>query len=46
VIGMKTMTRAARERLSGGTPSKPRASFTAAAVGSAVAVFVYRTLRS
>jgi hypothetical protein len=46
VIGMKTVGRTARERLSGDTPSKPRASFTAAAVGSAVAVVVYRALRS
>jgi hypothetical protein len=43
---MKTVGRAARERISGDMPSRPRASFTAAAVGSAVAVVVYRALRS
>jgi hypothetical protein len=46
VIGMKSVRRTAQERLSGETPSRPRASFTAAAVGGAVAVLVYRALRS
>jgi hypothetical protein len=44
--GIKTVALTAGERVAGGTPSVPRASFTAAAVGSAVALVVYRTLRS
>jgi hypothetical protein len=43
--GVKTVAGAATERLVGGQPSVPRASFTAAAVGGAVAVVVYRVLR-
>lgn len=43
--GATTVARTATERLVGGEPSVPRASFTAAAVGGAVAVLVYRVLR-
>lgn len=38
--------RAASERLGGGRPTRMRASFTAVAVGGAVAATVYRALRS
>jgi hypothetical protein len=41
-----TVGKAAVERLMGDNPSVPRASFAAAAVGGAVAVAVYRVLRS
>jgi hypothetical protein len=44
--GMKTIERAARERLDGGRPSWFRASVSSAMVGTAVAVGVYRALRS
>jgi hypothetical protein len=40
------MVRAASERLGGGRPNRMRASFTAAAVGGAVAATVYRALRN
>jgi hypothetical protein len=42
----KTVVRAAGERLVGGQPNRVRASVAAAAVGGAVAVTVYRVLRS
>ena len=42
----KTVVRAAGERLGGGQPGRWRASVAAAAVGGAVAVTVYRVLRS
>jgi hypothetical protein len=38
--------KAAVERIAGENPSVPRASIAAAAVGGAVAVVVYRVLRS
>jgi hypothetical protein len=44
--GTKTVVRAAGERLGGGRPSRTRASFTAVAVGGAVAATVYRALRT
>ena len=44
--GLKTIERAARERLEGGRPSRVRASVSAAVAGGAVAVTVYRALRS
>jgi hypothetical protein len=46
VKGAKTVVRAASERLGGGQPNRLRASVAAAAVGGAVAVTVYRVLRS
>ncbi|MGH8733435.1 MAG: hypothetical protein ACREVB_07115 [Burkholderiales bacterium] len=42
----KTVVRTASERLGGGRPTRVRASVTAAAVGGAIAVTVYRALRS
>jgi hypothetical protein len=42
----KTVVRTASERLGGGRPTRMRASVTAAAVGGALAVTVYRALRS
>jgi hypothetical protein len=42
----KTVGRAALERLAGDRASAPRASVAAVAVGSAVAVAVYRALRN
>ena len=42
----KTVVRTVSERLGGGRPTRMRASATAAAVGGAVAVTVYRALRS
>jgi len=42
----KTVVRTAGERLGGGRPKRMRASVTAAAVGGAVAVTVYRALRN
>jgi hypothetical protein len=42
----KTVMRTAGERLGGGRPTRVRASVTAAAVGGAVALTVYRALRS
>jgi hypothetical protein len=44
--GSKTVVQAASERLGGQRPNRLRASFTAAAVGGAVAVTVYRALRN
>ena len=41
-----TVGKAAVQRIMGEQPSVPRASFAAAAVGGAVAVVVYRALRS
>ena len=42
----QTVVRAAGERLGGGRPTRMRASFTAVAVGGAVAATVYRALRN
>jgi hypothetical protein len=42
----KTVTKAVGERLAGRRPNRVRASVTAAAVGGAVGVTVYRALRS
>jgi hypothetical protein len=42
----KTVVRATSERLAGGRPTRMRASVTAATVGGAVAVTVYRALRN
>ena len=42
----KAVTRAVGERLGGGRPSALRASVAAVAVGGAVAMTVYRALRS
>jgi hypothetical protein len=42
----KTVVRSVTERLGGGQPTRVRASFTAVAVGGAVAATVYRELRS
>jgi len=41
----KTVVRAVGERVSGGRPSRWRASLAATAVGTAVGVTVYRVLR-
>ena len=46
MIGLKTLQRAATERLNGGRPSRTKASVSAAVTGSVVAVGVYKTLRS
>ena len=46
MLGLKTIERAARERLAGGRPSRTRASVSAAVTGTAVAVGVYKALRS
>jgi hypothetical protein len=46
VIGLKSIESAVRERLSGGRPSRTRASVSAAVTGTAVAVGVYKALRS
>jgi hypothetical protein len=43
---MNTITRAVGERLGGSRPNALRAAVTAAAVGGAVGVTVYRVLRS
>ena len=45
MLGLKTVERAARERLTGGRPSRTRASVSAAVTGTAVAVGVYKALR-
>jgi hypothetical protein len=42
----KTVVRAVSERLGGRQPNRLRASVTAAAVGGAVGVTVYRVLRN
>ena len=42
----KTITHAVADRLGGGRPNRLRASVTAAAVGGAVGVTVYRVLRN
>jgi hypothetical protein len=44
--GLKTVQRAAGERLAGGRPSVPQAFFTAAVIGTAVAAVVYRVLHN
>jgi hypothetical protein len=44
--GTKTVSKAVGERLGGGRPGALSASLTAVAVGGAVAVTVYRALRS
>jgi hypothetical protein len=45
VIGLKTIERSVLERMSGGRPSRKRASVSAAVTGTAVAVGVYKALR-
>jgi hypothetical protein len=42
----KTIVRTVGDRVTGHRPSRVRASVTAAAVGSAVSVTVYKALRS
>ena len=44
--GVRTMERAARERLAGGRPSRTRSAVSAALAGGVVAATVYRALRS
>jgi hypothetical protein len=44
--GAKTAAKAVGERLGGGRPGPASAALTAIAVGGAVAVTVYRALRS
>jgi hypothetical protein len=44
--GTKTIAKTVGERLGGGRPGPMSASLTAIAVGGAVAVSVYRALRS
>jgi hypothetical protein len=46
VRGAKTISKTVGERLGGGRPGAFSASLTAIAVGGAVAVTVYRALRS
>ena len=45
-VPMKTIVRSVAERLNGDKPTAMRAGVTAAAVGSAVAASVYKTLRN
>jgi hypothetical protein len=45
VLGVKTMQKAAKERLNGGRPSRTKSSVTAVVTGGAVAAAVYKTLR-
>ena len=44
--GLKTIERAARERLEGGRPSRVRAAVSGALAGAVVAAGVYRALRT
>ena len=44
--GLKTIERAARTRLDGGQPSRTQAAVSGAVAGAAVAVTVYKVLRS
>jgi hypothetical protein len=46
VVGLKTVQSAVVKRLSGGKPSRLRASVSAAVTGGVVAATVYRGLRS
>jgi hypothetical protein len=45
VVGVKTVQRAASERLAGGRPSRVRASVSAAMAGAFFAATVYKALR-
>ena len=46
MVGLKTLERSVVERVNGSRPSRTRATVSAAVTGTAVAVGVYKALRS